>query len=83
MALFVTIGGGTIKRAKGRFGGDSKANNDERSIAKRSDSFGVRRRFVAEERRFAAAAIDEADAEADDFERGYTRGPLLAGGDQY
>jgi len=62
MAKFVTIGGGKIKRAKGRFGGDSASRHDRQSSDRRSDLTDMQRRFVAADRRFAAMALEDMEA---------------------
>ena len=62
MAKFVTIGGGKIKRAKGRFGGESASRHDRQSSDRCSDLADMQRRLVAADRRFAATALEDIDA---------------------
>lgn len=51
MAIFITIGGGKIKRAQGRFGGETPSWRRNHSPEKRS--------FVAADRLIAATALED------------------------
>jgi hypothetical protein len=60
MVKFVSLCGGKIKRAKGRFGGDSASRQGERSV-RRSRFADMQRGLTAADSRLAAAALDDDD----------------------
>jgi len=60
MVKFVTIGGGKIKRVKGRFGGDSASKQGERAV-RRCCYADMQRSLTAADRRFAATVLGDND----------------------